>query len=194
MRALTRAALCGAVLGVVVAFPGPVPVPADEPKSGPAADPAIVDRLIRELHLIRPAGTPGPRDFEVRTPEGSTFRLAAHRGSIVLLNFWATWCVPCVEEMPSIERLARRYRERAFAVVAVSVDSDATIVPGFLRKHRLSLPVGLDPAMEVARSFGARALPTTLILDRSGTIAAMAFGPRAWDGKASVALIGELTR
>jgi cytochrome c biogenesis protein CcmG, thiol:disulfide interchange protein DsbE len=149
---------------------------------------------MKELGLIRPGGVRTEKDFDIPTLGGGTFRLAKHRGHVVFLNFWATWCKPCIEEMPAIERLWRRNANGPLVVLAVSGDPNSGRVGPFLAEHRVTLPVGLDPAGEVAKSLGVRTLPTTVIIDRNGYVAAIAFGPRAWDGKASMALIEAMMR
>jgi peroxiredoxin len=158
------------------------------------ADPAIPDKLFKDLGLIRPGGTRTEKEFEAPTLAGGTFRLGEQRGRVVFLNFWATWCKPCIEEMPSIERLLRRYAKDPFVVLAVSGDPSPNGIGPFLAKYGINLPVGLDPAGDVAKAFGVRALPTTVIVDRQGHVAAVAFGPRAWDSKASTAFIDALMR
>jgi thiol-disulfide isomerase/thioredoxin len=164
-------------------------------QSGSAAvESGIPDNLFKDLGLIRPGGTRRERDFEITALGGDTFRLAKHRGQVVFLNFWATWCKPCIEEMPAIERLWRRYANGPFVVLAVCEDPNSGRVGPFLAEHRIALPVGLDPAGDLAKSFGVRSLPTTVIIDRDGYIAALAFGPRPWDNKAAIALVEAMTR
>ena len=111
----------------------------------------------------------------------------------MLLNFWATWCEPCLEEMPAMERLARAYRERGLAVLAVSVDREgASVVRPFLKRHALSFLVGLDPQQAVARLYRIWALPSTIILSRKGIPLFSVQGAREWDGPAGHALFEEL--
>lgn len=182
------------VLLVLTVAPFRQQTPAVAQGGSAVAEPAIPDKVFKELGLIRPGGTRAERDFEVPTLGGGSFSLAKHRGKVVFLNFWATWCKPCIEEMPAIERLGRRFANGPFVVLAVSGDPNSSRVGPFLAEHRVTLPVGLDPAGDLAKSFGVRALPTTVIIDRNGYLAAIAFGPRAWDGKASIALIEALIR
>jgi thiol-disulfide isomerase/thioredoxin len=113
----------------------------------------------------------------------------------VFLNFWATWCPPCKEEMPAMERLYQRYRDKGLVVLAVSVDTEGapTVIP-YVNEHKFTFPIGLDPRMTLAEQHGVRALPTSLLFDKKGTLVAMAVGPREWDGKAAHALIDGLLR
>jgi len=120
--------------------------------------------------------------------------LSEHRGRLVMVNFWATWCPPCLEEMPALERLYRQHRESGFVLVAVSVDTDPSKVGHFVTAHRLTFPVGLDPKTRVAELYGVRALPSTFLIDREGNLTALALGPRAWDGDASHSLVEALSK
>ena len=79
---------------------------------------------IKELDLIKPARQKLADDFTVPTPRGESFRLGDQRGKVVMVNFWATWCPPCLEEMPAMERLYRRHKDAGFTLVAISVDAD----------------------------------------------------------------------
>lgn len=179
------------------ATPAPPPVRAQpsptvtEPRPG---RPRAVDVAITELDLIRPARPKVAEDFTATLLGGQRFRLAEQRGKVVLVNFWATWCPPCREEMPSMERLWRRYRDRGFVLVAVSLDSDPTLVGPFVADHKLTFPVALDPQVEVANLYGVRALPASFVLDRTGTLVALALGPRTWDNDAAHSLVEGLTR
>jgi peroxiredoxin len=141
----------------------------------------------------------GPGDpaaaFSVATPDGGTIRLADLKGKVVFLNFWATWCEPCLEEMPAMERLARAYRDRGLVVLALSADREgASVVKPFLKRHALTFPVGLDPDQSVARLYRVWALPSTFILDRTGARLYSAHGARDWDGKDAFAFFDALLK
>ena len=162
-----------------------------------AADPATRGRLehaIKELDLIRPAPRKLAQDFTVPTKDGRPFRLAEHRGKVVLINFWATWCPPCREEMPTLERLYEQSRREGLVVLAVSVDGDSQSVAPFVNEQRLTFAIGLDPNMTVSTTYGVRGLPASFIIDRDGYLAAVALGPRTWDNAASKALVEGLSR
>ena len=164
---------------------------APRPRSGRVFSMA---EAIKELDLIQPARTKLADDFDVSTPKQGSFRLSEYRGKPVMVNFWATWCPPCLEEMPALERLYRRHRDAGFVLVAVSLDADPGKVQEFLTRHHLTFPVGLDPKTRVAELYGVRALPSTFIVDRQGSLSALALGPRAWDNDASNSLIEALIR
>jgi peroxiredoxin len=148
--------------------------------------------VLKALDLIKPVRPQQAKDFSVPSPDGKPVKLADHRGKVVFLNFWATWCPPCREEMPAMERLYQRYRDQGLSVIAISVDADAVAVPPFVKKNGLTFPIGLDPKMALADRYGVRALPSSFLIDRQGALAALAIGPRAWDTKPAYAVIESL--
>jgi peroxiredoxin len=153
-----------------------------------------LEAAIRELDLIKPGRPQRAPDFDVPGIDGKRFRLADHRGKAVLVNFWATWCPPCLEEMPALERLWQRNRQEAFVLVAVALDANTALVPPFASGHKLTFPVLLDPRMDVSNAYAVRALPTTVLIDRRGDVRAVALGPRVWDNDAAHALVRGLAR
>jgi peroxiredoxin len=168
--------------------------PSAEPVKALAAVGFTVADAMRELDLVRPARARRAEDFTIPTSPDGTFRLSEHRGKVVMLNFWATWCPPCLEEMPALERLYRRHRDAGFSLLAVSLDTDGAKIAPFVARRGLSFPVGLDPRTKVAELYGVRHLPSTFILDREGNIAAVALGAREWDSAASHALVQGMAR
>ena len=100
--------------------------------------------------------------------DNGSLRLSEFKGKVVFLNFWATWCKPCEEEMPSMERLHQRFKDRGLVVLGISEDADGAVVTPYLKKHKLTFPVGLDPKMAVAGLYGGAPL-----LGESGTEAAV---------------------
>jgi peroxiredoxin len=159
----------------------------------PGGRPAASDAMKR-LRLIRPPSpTPAP-DFMATLGDGKTFQLSAQRGKVVFINFWATWCLPCRAEMPMMETLWRRHRAQSFVMLAVSTDSAPSAVPPFIAQQGFTFPVTLDPTQDLARAYGLRGLPMSVIVDPTGNVAALAIGPRDWDGSAANALVEELLR
>jgi peroxiredoxin len=157
--------------------------------------PALAQIPFDGLALIRPNPVRLAPTFSVPGPDGRAVTLADARGRVVLLNFWATWCAPCREEMPAMDRLFRRFRGEGLTVLAISVDGDgARAVAPFVSQQRLSYPIGLDPTMTVATRYGVRALPSSFLLDRTGRLVALALGPREWDSEAAHAVIAALLR
>ena len=113
--------------------------------------------------------------------EGETFRLADHRGEVVLVNFWATWCPPCRKEMPSMQRLWEAWKGRPFRVVAVDVGEEESAAWAFAATEDLTFTILLDNDSAVSRAWGVRGLPTTFLIDPAGRIAFTAIGERTWD-------------
>src|SRR2546425_1585156 len=140
----------------------PVPV-ALKPRKGRIL--SVVDAA-KELDLIAPSRAKLAEDFTLPLVGGSKLRLSAERGKVVFINFWATWCPPCREEMPAMERLWQQQKGHRFVLVAVSVDVDTKNVRPYLEEHRLTFPVGLDPRMDLANAYGVRAVPSSFIVDR----------------------------
>lgn len=93
-----------------------------------------------------------------------------------------------------MERLYRKHKEAGFVIVAISVDASPEAVPRFVKQHKLSFPVVVDPKMQVANTYGVRALPSSFLVDRQGQMAALALGPRTWDSDAAHSLVEGLLR
>ena len=156
---------------------------------------AGMDNPAGALDLIKPNRQQQAKDFSVPALEGGMLRLADLRGKVVFLNLWATWCPPCKEEMPAMERLWQRYKGQGLVVIALSVDaSGAKVVKPFIEQAKYTYRVGLDPKMEIAQLYGAHSIPSTFIIDRSGMLRAIALGPRDWDGRASFAYFDALLK
>ena len=129
--------------------------------------------------------------FELPTMDGDTASLDDYRGQVVMLNFWATWCPPCVHEMPSMERLYQDLRERGFVVLGVSVDVDpgeadaSGRVQGIVREYAerlgVTFPILLDPQGGVESAYNVSGLPTTYVIGRDGRIEGRIVGAREWD-------------
>jgi thiol-disulfide isomerase/thioredoxin len=122
--------------------------------------------------------------------DGRPMRLADFKGRVVLVNFWATWCGPCVAEMPSLDRLEARLGGEDFAVLTVSEDRSPAVIAPFFDQHRLRhLKRYHDPGGALSRGFGIRGLPTTILIDREGREAGRIEGPAEWDSPQAEALI-----
>lgn len=108
--------------------------------------------------------------------------LDEYRGKTVLLNFWATWCPPCLYEFPSLIRLKNRFKGDAFELLAVSIDEEGWgAVDPFIRTLQISFPILLDPQGGIASLYGAGRLPSTFLIDRQGKVVKKYLGPRDWD-------------
>jgi peroxiredoxin len=137
--------------------------------------------------LAEPTGEPigrGSRvpDFSLaRLGGGEPVRLAALRGRVVLVNFWATWCKPCEEEMPAMQRLYEALAGPGFELLAVSVDEDPALVERFRERLGLGFPILLDPEQRVAHAWQTFRFPETLLVDAEGSVVERYVGPKEWD-------------
>ena len=122
--------------------------------------------------------------------DGRPMSLADFKGRVVLVNFWATWCGPCVAEMPSLDRLEAKLGGKDFAVLTLSEDRNPAVIAPFFDQHGLEhLKRYHDPGGDLSRGFGIRGLPTTILIDREGREAGRIEGPVEWDSPEAEALI-----
>src|SRR5262249_45464575 len=127
--------------------------------------------------------------FELTTLDGKVVKLSELVGKVVLINFWATWCGPCKEEMPSLARLQKQLDPTQFVLLTVTTDLQRQGIAHFLSQLGVSLPVLFDEDQDVSRSFMVRGLPTTIVIARDGALVGRAVGPRAWDSPEAVAFM-----
>jgi cytochrome c biogenesis protein CcmG/thiol:disulfide interchange protein DsbE len=120
--------------------------------------------------------------------------LRSDRGRVVVLNFWATWCPPCVEEIPSLERFAEKVRPLGVEVVGVSVDQNPEALAAFIRKYHLTFPIARDPDQRLAGQYGTFKFPETYLIDRRGRLAEKIVGPLDWDDPRMLTFVRELVR
>ena len=130
--------------------------------------------------------------FELTTLDGKVVKSSELAGKVVLVNFWATWCGPCKEEMPSLARLQEQLDPTRFVLLTVTTDLQRQGIAHFLSQLGVSLPVLFDEDQEVSRSFMVRGLPTTIVIARDGTLVGRAVGPRAWDSPEAVAVMRQV--
>jgi peroxiredoxin len=144
---------------------------------------AIAGYVVKDRKAPKKIIATGDRAPEFRLPstDGRSVGLSDTRGKIVMVHFWATWCPPCVEELPTLAQLNRELPGSDFEMLAVSVDEGGqTAVKDFMRKNGIELPVLMDPGGSVASSYGTYKLPETYILDRQGVVRYKIIGPRDW--------------
>lgn len=125
-------------------------------------------------------GKPAP-DFSLPTLGGGTMRLSDYRGKIVFLNIWATWCPPCRDEMPSMQRLYEHFQGRDFEMLTISIDEDPSKVEPFMKELGLTFPVAFDPQQQVASQYGITGVPETYLIDKNGIVMHHMIGPGVWD-------------
>lgn len=128
-------------------------------------------------------GRPAAPDFTLTDVKGKQHRLSTQRGKVVFVNFWATWCPPCLKEMPSMQRAWKTLKHEDFTMYAVNVGEDEELIATFMFQIGVDLdfPLLLDRDSSVVKQWKAPGLPTTYIVDPDGRIAYRAVGERAWD-------------
>ena len=120
-------------------------------------------------------------DFVLKSKENGNMRLSEQRGNIVLVNFWASWCGPCREELPEMEALYQEYQDLGFEIFAINVDDEESKADVLLDDIEVSFPVLYDTAGEVSKLYDVNAMPTTVIIDRDGKQRLLHLGYRAGD-------------
>jgi peroxiredoxin len=139
------------------------------------------ERVFREAKIRIPKQQIVPADFSLPLLNGRNTTLSAYKGKVVVLNFWATWCPPCRDEMPSMETFYRRFKNQGLEILAVDGGEDAATVQQFIRNNGYTFPILLDKDNKVNSLYGIRAIPTTFILDREGKIIGQIMGRTYWD-------------
>jgi thiol-disulfide isomerase/thioredoxin len=142
----------------------------------------------KEVNQISmPGSQPAPAElvgkpaaaFTLKNLSGKPTSLAAWKGKVVLLDFWASWCGPCRMELPTIAKLHREYKNKGLAVVGVNVGETAGVAGAFLKKNNYTFPVLLDSNNQISDQYGATAIPTVVIIDRSGVVSSHFVGVRS---------------
>ncbi len=157
-------------LALVVAGCQPLSEPSDE--TSPTAP-------VKGIHV----GDLAP-DFQLQNLDGQVISLSGLRGKPVLINFWATWCPPCVYEMPYMQQIHEEWSATGLVVLAVDIGESPSTVENFMQNNNLSLPVLLDTKQDVATSYGIRSIPTTFFIDKNGIIQDKKIG--AFQNKAEI--------
>lgn len=133
-------------------------------------------------HDARPVaiGDPAP-DFSVPALPSGSVDLKSYRGQIVVLNLWATWCPPCVEETPSLVQFAEKMKAHGVVVLGISVDEDSSALQNFVQENHIAYPIGRDPDRSLSARYGTVQFPETYILDRRGRLAEKVIGATDWN-------------
>ena len=114
-------------------------------------------------------GQPAP-DFALKSASGENMRLSEYRGDVVMINFWATWCGPCRQEMPLLDELYTRYQRVGFNLLGVNIDDDSAGAMRMIQELGVNFPVLFDSRKEVSKLYEVEAMPTTVLLDREGRV------------------------
>jgi peroxiredoxin len=157
--------------------------------------PPGLDPLFGALGMHRPVEPMAAFDFTLPDLDGHPVRLREFSGKLVLLNFWATWCAPCLQEMPSMQRLYHTFKQTDFVLLAVSMDRQgAQAAKPYTERLQLTFPVLLDHTNDVGRQYGVRGLPSTYLIDQDGRLLGAAIGARDWHRTEAKALIAGILR
>jgi len=139
-------------------------------------------------------GHPAP-DFTLRNLQGNLEGLVDHKDKVIILNFWATWCAPCLEEMPAFEKLYRRYRSQRLTVLAISLDKgDISKVKDFVDANNLTFPVLIDSDGVAEKLYPSFTIPFTYLIDKEGRVAARVDGAKNWASSETFAALDILIK
>jgi peroxiredoxin len=185
---LAKLFLCAAVcllllagLAVGLFYKQKAPAPADE-------------SFYKKLRIERPGKAPRAPDFTLEDLSGNRLSLKQLRGKVVFLNFWATWCVPCRQEMPAMEKLHRELKGEGLEVVAINFREEKKEVRKFFTELGLTFTALLDGDGKVSDEYGVWSLPLSYFVDRKGEFIGKAMGDRKWDSREAKAFFQELLR
>lgn len=171
---------------LVLAVLAPTFAAAQQSKGGPS-----IDELLKSIGLTKPAFTRAP-DFNLRDGGGGIASLSGNRGNLILLNFWATWCGPCREEMPSMEQLSRSFGGQGFTVLAVNQRESAAQVARFMKTNGLNFRAPLDADGRVAAAYRVYGIPVTYLIAGNGQAIGMKSGSRDWAAREVVDVFRKL--
>ncbi len=175
--------VCGALLGVACDSGY-----SDERREEGPGQPAAFRQARPEIGEQAPA-------FALMDGQDKRHALPDYRGEVVLLNFWATWCGPCLVEMPGMEHLYRDLKKEGLKILAVSSDPQGrTVTQPFVESNGLTFPVLHDSDYRVSGRYGVRTLPMSFVIDRNGTLAHRVFGARDWNSPEARTLLRTLLR
>jgi len=107
-------------------------------------------------------------DFTLKSKSGKNIKLSEHRGDVIMINFWASWCGPCRQEMPALEQLYKRYKDLGFVILGVNIDEDSNKAISMLNKIPVSFPILFDNNKKISDLYDVKAMPTTYLVDRNG--------------------------
>ena len=160
--------------------------------NGGAAERVVLQDLINALNLSAYRSVMHPPDFSSITIDGRTISMTGLDGRVVLVNFWATWCLECRSEMPAFERLHREFSSQGLTVIGINAREGTSTIQEYAKELGLTFLLVTDPSGKINSSYGVIGLPTTFLIARDGRAVALAIGPREWNGKPARVLIEAL--
>jgi cytochrome c biogenesis protein CcmG/thiol:disulfide interchange protein DsbE len=141
----------------------------------------LIIRNSTDEHVVE-AGEKAP-EFDLTTDRGQKITPANFGGKILVLNFWATWCAPCIEEVPSLDQFQQTFKNQGVVVLGVSIDKNATAYQKFLGRFNVSFQTVRDANADVSTEYGTFKVPETYIIDRGGNVVRKVIGPLNWTGE-----------
>ena len=132
---------------------------------------------------LKPWSAGQPDSFELVDLDGRQHRLADYRGKVVLINFWATWCEPCRDEIPAMEKLKEKFAGRPFVILGINADEPEARIRKFLSLLPVSFPVLLDQGAKTAKSWRVRVLPASFVVDPEGNVRYSVIGELDWSAR-----------
>jgi thiol-disulfide isomerase/thioredoxin len=143
---------------------------------------AVATALLIAVPASNAASGSGPApQFTLDSRAGSKISLAQYKGQVVMLNFWASWCGPCRQEMPLLENIYKKYNKMGFTLIGVNVEPDSKAAEGFLQQTPVSFPVIYDKDSTVSKAYDVSGMPSTVIIDRKGNIRVLHRGYKPGD-------------
>jgi peroxiredoxin len=133
-------------------------------------------------------------DFTLKSLAGGNLRLEEYRGQVVLINFWASWCGPCRQEMPLLDRLHHRYEDTGFAVLGVNVEGQVAPAQEIVDETNVTFPILIDEAQSVSEMYDLKAMPSTVVIDRDGVVRYIHHGYKPGDEAKYVEVVKRLIR
>ena len=131
--------------------------------------PALAGMILAATAHAAPAPVPAPA-FTLPARGGGTLDLSKYKGQVVMINFWASWCGPCRQEMPLLENIYQKYNKLGFTLLGISIDDDSKTAEDFLKKVPVSFPVLFDTQSKVSGLYQVQGMPTTIFIDRKGNV------------------------
>ncbi len=134
-------------------------------------------------------------DITLNSIDGKALQISALKGSVVFINFWATWCPPCRDEMPSLQGLYNNFKDNdKFRMITILYRDEPEKAFSYLRENNFDLPLWLDPSGKAAVSYGLTGVPETFIIDKNGILIKKLIGPADWTSSEIISLISELIK